>query len=389
MMRFFIFVFTAVATMFIGQSYGQPASYQIPITLSNGIYSTILRLGVNPGNSVGIDTSTALGTFREVPAPPAPPQPFAWDTRFMTIPGRVSTFPVGLSGGVVSDYRGYVSASQVDSFKIIIQGDETDNAATTVSWPTNLADFGTSWTIKPQAGSDWPATNMLASPSVVIDGGLHKNIIIIKVGAINLPVQLASFSGVRSSTTSVRLDWRTISEVNNYGFFVERSLPSDSVFSELASSFVSGHGTTNEPQHYTFTDGNAPQSSLLYRLKQVDLDGSVHLSEPIQIDNTTDVNENSPSVFMLSQNSPNPFNPSTNISFTVAGTSGSTSLLARFVSLKVFDVLGREVATLVNEEKTPGTYTVSFDAATHSSGLYLYQLVAGSYIQTKKMILAK
>ena len=208
-MKRFMLLIVPVAVLFFEQAFGLQSSYQIPLTLTNGIYSTVLRLGVNPGNTIGVDTSSALGTFREIPAPPAPPQPYPWDTRFVTIPGRISTFPIGLSGGVLNDYRGYIGIAQIDSFKIIIQGDETDNAATTVSWPSNLADFGTSWTIKPQAGSDWPATNMLTSSSVQIDAGLHKNIIIIKIGAISLPVQLASFSGSRFGDDVVRLAERT------------------------------------------------------------------------------------------------------------------------------------------------------------------------------------
>ncbi len=356
-------------------------SYWIPITLTNGTNSTVLRLGVNPGNSIGVDTNSALGAFREVPAPPAPPAPFPWDSRIVTIPGRVSTFPIGLSGGVLNDYRGYVSPSQVDSFKIIIQGDETDNAATTISWPSNLADFGNSWTIKPQTGSAWPTTNMLTSSSVQIDAGATKNIIIIKAGAINLPVQLASFIGIRSSNNTVQLDWTTISEVNNFGFYAERKTSSDSEFVELANSFLPGHGTTNVPQHYQFIDADAPSSSLHYRLKQVDLDGSEHRSEPIQVNVTTVVRENSPASFGLRQNFPNPFNPTTEIRFSVAEKSD--------VSLKIFNMLGQEVATLVNETKSAGKHSVTFDASGVSSGVYFYRLQSAGRSALKMMTLLK
>jgi hypothetical protein len=104
----------------------------------------------------------------------------------------------------------------------------------------------------------------------------------------------------------------------------------------------------------------------------------------------TDVNINepgSPAKFYLGQNYPNPFNPTTNIEYRIvefpeSGTGG-------FVSLKIYDVLGREVATLVNKEKQPGNYEVEFNASSLSSGIYYYQLKADSYIETKKMILAK
>jgi hypothetical protein len=88
-----------------------------------------------------------------------------------------------------------------------------------------------------------------------------------------------------------------------------------------------------------------------------------------------------PSEFMLHQNYPNPFNPSTNIEYRISK-SGT-------VTLKVFDVLGREVATLVNVELQPGIYQATFDGAHLASGVYLYQLRAGDFVQTQRMVLAK
>jgi hypothetical protein len=88
-----------------------------------------------------------------------------------------------------------------------------------------------------------------------------------------------------------------------------------------------------------------------------------------------------PREFRLAQNYPNPFNPSTNIGFSVVGTSE--------VSLKIRDVLGREVATLVNETLTPGSYTVKWDATSHPSGVYFYTIRAGNALETRRMILAK
>ena len=84
---------------------------------------------------------------------------------------------------------------------------------------------------------------------------------------------------------------------------------------------------------------------------------------------------------MLLQNDPNPFNPSTTIKYPIPELS--------FIILKVFDVLGNEIETLVDEEKTAGSYDVDFDAVTLPSGIYFYRLQAGSYIETKKMILLK
>ena len=83
----------------------------------------------------------------------------------------------------------------------------------------------------------------------------------------------------------------------------------------------------------------------------------------------------------IAQNHPNPFNPTTNIEFRIAHSG--------FVSLKIYDVLGREVRTLVNEVKQPGSYEVRFDAGELSSGVYFYRLQAGAYISAKKMMLLK
>jgi len=115
----------------------------------------------------------------------------------------------------------------------------------------------------------------------------------------------------------------------------------------------------------------------VYRLKQVDYDGSYEFSEEISVENST----MPPLGFNLSQNYPNPFNPTTSIQYAVSS--------RQFVSLKVCDILGNEIATLVNEERVPGTYEVEWNATDVPSGIYFYQLKTGSFIQTKKMLLLK
>jgi len=111
--------------------------------------------------------------------------------------------------------------------------------------------------------------------------------------------------------------------------------------------------------------------------------GGVGMSGVITVENATEVKDDYVSIskFDLIQNYPNPFNPSTSIQYKVSSIST--------VSLKVYDVLGNEVATLVNEEKPAGSYEVDFDASGLSSGIYFYKLSAGSLVETKKMILMK
>ncbi len=196
-----------------------------------------------------------------------------------------------------------------------------------------------------------------------------------------LPVQLTSFiARVDPLSNSTVLHWTTASEVNNYGFYVQRKSEGGQ-FADLPNSFVAGHGTTNEPQSYTWTDLSVTRGTWYYRLKQVDLDHSVHYSDPISVTIVTGVQETTPQVFSLSQNYPNPFNPSTTIRFEIAKPD--------VVTLKVYDVLGREVATLVNEQMSAGNYSISFNAANLASGTYVYRLQVGNFVSTKKMNLTK
>jgi photosystem II stability/assembly factor-like uncharacterized protein len=196
-----------------------------------------------------------------------------------------------------------------------------------------------------------------------------------------LPVQLASFSASVVGA-SVRLNWMTISEVNNFGFYVERSLNSSSGFERLPNSFVAGNGTTNVPRTYSFIDQNPLGGNTFYRLQQIDLDGTIHYTEPVLVHGVTGVgNEGTPVAFALKQNYPNPFNPTTTIEFSVP--------TASFVSLKVYDMLGQEVAVIVGEELSRGTYAKTFIGDGLASGVYLYKLSAGSLSATRRFTLSK
>ncbi len=199
-----------------------------------------------------------------------------------------------------------------------------------------------------------------------------------------LPVQLAYFSGTVISGGHVHLRWGTISEINNYGFEVQKTRSRSEQFQTIPNSFVPGHGTTLEPQHYEFVDVTATAGTWLYRLKQIDLDGTVHFTDPIQVDVLTGVAElSAPTVseFSLAQNYPNPFNPSTTITFAIPK--------AVHVKLEVYDLLGERVASLVDEERTAGYHSSTFVANTLATGLYFYRLQAGDFIATKKLMLLR
>ena len=203
------------------------------------------------------------------------------------------------------------------------------------------------------------------------------------ISAVPLPVELTSFSA-SVKNKAVNLVWHTATEVNNYGFEIEKTSPRPSPYQgeggEAGSGwvkvgFVKGSGNSNSANEYSYTDKTVATGKYIYRLKQIDNDGKYEYSKEVEVD------LGKPTTFALNQNYPNPFNPTTSIQYSVIG--------SQYVSLKVFNVLGKEVAVLVNEKQEPGVYTVNFSSANLSGGVYLYRLQAGDFVQTKKMILLK
>ncbi|MBK8981889.1 MAG: T9SS type A sorting domain-containing protein [Ignavibacteria bacterium] len=187
-----------------------------------------------------------------------------------------------------------------------------------------------------------------------------------------LPVELSSFTSVINNR-DVTLNWTTASELNNSGFDIERS---SAISSWTKIGNVTGNGTVSTSVNYSFTDRGLATGNYSYRLKQIDFNGNF---EYFNLSN--EVNIGIPSKYELSQNYPNPFNPTTNINFDIP-TDGN-------VSIKLFDVSGKEVAILMNEVKTAGYYTVNFNASSFSSGIYFYSISANNFAATKKMMLLK
>jgi hypothetical protein len=200
-----------------------------------------------------------------------------------------------------------------------------------------------------------------------------------------LPIELTSFeAAVIPNSSDVQLSWTTATEVNNYGFYVQRSLSATMGFVDLPNNFILGNGTTLTPQRYAWVDRNVPAGTCYYRLKQVDRDGSFKIYDPVKIVSGGEIGADKsrgPSSFALDQNWPNPFNPATTISFQLPAAAG--------VSLKVYDLTGREVATLVDEVKPAGIHSVTFDGSGLASGTYVYRIQAGNYVATRKLVLVK
>jgi hypothetical protein len=170
--------------------------------------------------------------------------------------------------------------------------------------------------------------------------------------------------------------------LNNYGFEVQVSLRDSVHFVTLPNSFVPGHGTTNEPHTYRFVVNNPPVAGY-YRLRQIDLDGTVWHSEGIFVPTIfAEVSEGEmPKVFALHQSYPNPFNPSTTIGFDVP--------VATHVSVEVFNMIGEKMTTLVNEVKLPGRYRILFNGDGMSSGLYFYRMRTSGFVSVRQMVLMK
>ncbi len=192
-----------------------------------------------------------------------------------------------------------------------------------------------------------------------------------------LPVELTSF-GCTIHENDVTLNWMTASERNNSGFDIERRDArgeTQDVWSKVG--FVEGNGTSTTSHNYSYNDKGLNSGKYNYRLKQIDFNGNF---EYFNLSNEVVVGI--PGKFELQQNYPNPFNPNTVISYQLAVNS--------FASLKIYDVLGNEVSTLVNEKQDAGYYAVDFIGSNLASGVYFYKLaVDGKIIDTKRMILLK
>jgi hypothetical protein len=195
-----------------------------------------------------------------------------------------------------------------------------------------------------------------------------------------IPVELTSFTA-NVVDNIVRLNWTTATELNNQGFEIQRKEKSDLIGLWKAIGFIPGFGTVTEPKTYSFVD-EVESGSYSYRLKQIDFDGSFSYSNEIEVD------VNILKEFALEQNFPNPFgkathsdDPTTKISYYLAEPA--------YVQLVIFNSLGEQVSTVVNEYQKNGKYSVDFNAQNLSSGIYFYKLVAGNFVSIRKMILMR
>ncbi len=193
--------------------------------------------------------------------------------------------------------------------------------------------------------------NILALTAITQNGGtassglLAQNAAVVLNGTTVLPVEIVSFTGTASGKNA-DLHWSTATEINNSGFEVQRRQTAD----WAKVGFVAGAGTSNAPRNYSYTDNNLTAGSYSYRLKQIDNNGAFTYGTTVEV-----AISSAPQAFALLQNYPNPFNPSTVIQYSL--------VQASQVSLKVYNMLGQEVATLVNAHQEAGVYAVPFNTS--------------------------
>jgi len=278
------------------QANAQPVQFKVPLSITTGVAHDTLFIGVSgdgPGgtindNTYGLDETGfgPLGSWGESSAPPADPD--GNRLRFVDIPGRTEI----TTGGFLfpCDFRGFSSLSQVDTFAVRIDGARVETSGASISWPTNLNAYGSSWKLYSRAGSALTeVANMVSTTSYTfVATGNRVEFVIIKIGL-------------------------------------------------------------------STTDAKTSKNDL-------------------------------PSVFQLEQNYPNPFNPSTRINYAVKELS--------HVRIAVYNILGQEVATLVNRELAAGRYSIDWNGMNSnsealSSGIYFYRITASNFIETKIMILMR
>lgn len=347
-------------------AFGQVIDYGLSVSDGAGGVQ-VLHFGLAPTATDGIDP--ALG---EAELPPMPPNGI-FDARFVG-----DDIGLNLGQGSLEDYRqgdGTTVGSRVHEIKYQV------GTGTIIkidwNWPAGITGrlqdliTGTLIDISMSATGEYTVAN---------PGGFARLKMTVQYDH-PLPIQLSSFTGAVCGPHTVGLYWETLSEIHNYGFIVQRRTLNEELFEDIPGSFTGGEGTSSASRRYSYKDTLASTGWSSYRLRQLDLDGTSHFSEAIQVESGASATVQTPNAFGLSQNYPNPFNPTTTIRYGLPSRS--------HVTLTVFNTLGQQVATLVNESEEAGYHDVRFDGSGLASGMYFYRLQAGSFVQTKELLLLR
>jgi len=212
--------------------------------------------------------------------------------------------------------------------------------------------------------------------STSLTASASEDIFITRIGNYKIPVELLSFEA-SNVNGKINLDWQTATELNNSGFEIQRS--SDKLsFSKVA--FIAGNGTTTEQKSYSFTDEIPLSGKSYYRLKQIDFDGTFAYSAVVEVESAL------PSNYFVSDNYPNPFNPSTSIRIDL--------MVQSNVTLSLFNSLGEVVSAYNSKDYAAGSHILNIDGSNLASGVYYYAVnIRGSNgitkFKTSKMVLLK
>lgn len=269
----------------------------------------------------------------------------------------------GYSGGIYDYNGGSISSDRGHAVLVVGYNDIDGYFKAKNSWSNNWGESGYFRISYDDVTDDVQFGGYACTGSGVYSSG-------------STPVELSTFiASVKQS--QIRLEWSTKTESNNYGFHVEKSIDGEN-FKTI--KFIKGFGTTNMPQFYTYTDKNLQVGKYFYRLKQIDFDGQFVHSEKIE------VFLKAPNNYSLTQNYPNPFNQETRMFFQLPENNQ--------VTFKIFNSLGQEVKTLVEKEFRAGYHSITWDGNEKNgwaapSGIYFYQIQAGSFIKTRRLILTR
>ena len=284
----------------------------------------------------------------------------------------------------IAQSGGWNIGSGTIAVRIFGSGLPSINSVADLSLVMNSAAAGGSYT----AGSGtttFPQVNRTALNITTLGGTTQGNTFYIGSTTNSpLPVQLSSFSSMVQDR-SVKLNWTTVSEINNSGFNIERraQISGKQTYSAWEKiAFIEGNGTSNNSHTYGYADAGLNTGNYQYRLKQIDYNGN---SEYFTLPNNSDVVVGKPAAFEISQNYPNPSNPQSKINYQVP--------FDGKVSIKVYDIAGKEVAILMDANQTAGFYSVVFNGVNLASGVYFYRIIAEggnqTFTKTMKMILVK
>jgi len=337
----------------------------IGVFISNSISVGDFNGDGKPDVAAVVFITNSVSVFTNTTTPGASTPGFSFHTDFSTGTNPYSVLIRDLNGDGIPDLA---TANSGGNSASVLLNTTTPGASTpTFSANTDFTTGAQSFSI---AIGDF---NGDGKPDMAVANSGANNIsVLLNTASLPLPVELASFSSSVNSN-DVTLNWNTVQEQNNKGFEIERN---SFGIGWKKVGYVNGNGTSNQAHSYSFADNALASGRYSYRLKQIDYNGNYKY-----YDLQNEVVIGVPNKFVLMQNYPNPFNPSTVLSFQLP--------VAGFVSLKIFDISGREISSLVNEVKDAGYYSVTFDAKSLSSGTYFYKLNTDNFSEVKKMVVVK